>query len=601
MVIPLRTVGGQLGTLSFALITDGARQAALVGGTYAYRLHVAGDIFSKGTVTVTNNGTAFAFVSDGGKEFTGKIEDKYFEFITGAIPADSEDDEAVSFQSAAVPATDEPVIPAQSILLDEATLEFNLGDEDALTAVLTATIAPADADTQVWWSSSKPLVAKVVPNGDGTATVTALDEGTATIRVKTVNGGRSAECAVTVVKPIESGLFFEENNDSLQIELPGEGTLLAEAITWLNATPGTGGFPDGHDVNYRILLGDAEGETTSGGYTLSKNITVTLEALSEEAGVISMGATGVIFTVLAGNTSDEPHLILDNNITLKGNATTVNNKPLLLIASTNNKGKVTMLDGSRITGNKSATNYCGGVQNMAKGTFIMEGGSIDSNTITLKSGAAGGVITVGAFTMKGGVIENNVVGNTTDSDGAPKGGGVLCYNTGTFTMSGGSIRNNELKTGASSGAGGQGGGVCARNFTMTTGTDAEGNETVPIIEGNTASRGGGIANYDNNAGTITIEGGIIRNNHATFENTGSAFERYNGANVRFIKTRGIIYGIDATTNSNCKENNVGQGYAIVLRNGTYSTAITYYRNDTAGDDVSLDSTSTGENSGWSTP
>jgi alpha-tubulin suppressor-like RCC1 family protein/uncharacterized protein YjdB len=63
---------------------------------------------------------------------------------------------------------------------------------------LTATIEPPDAtDRAVTWASSNTAAATV--SGDGlAATITAAGLGTAVITVRTADGGRTAECAVTV-------------------------------------------------------------------------------------------------------------------------------------------------------------------------------------------------------------------------------------------------------------------------------------------------------------------------------------------------------------------------------------------------------------------
>ena len=69
--------------------------------------------------------------------------------------------------------------------------------EEGETVVLTATVAPADAENkEVTWSTSDANVATVV-NG----TVTAVHAGTATITVTTVDGGLTASCAITVNAP----------------------------------------------------------------------------------------------------------------------------------------------------------------------------------------------------------------------------------------------------------------------------------------------------------------------------------------------------------------------------------------------------------------
>jgi hypothetical protein len=603
MVIILKTTDGRIGTLSF-MPREGEGSPASSDGTYNYRLHVTGDIFSRGTVVVSNNDTTFSFTSEGEKTFGASVSGRDFEFNTTYITGDDEDEEKMlSFLKAAIPSVDEPVIPAQSISLTHNAIPLYIDG----TATLTAAILPANADTQVWWTTNKPAVVKIEPLGtDGLSVkITALKSGTAAIRVKTVTGGKIAECTVTVKKLLVPGLFLEEYGEESDLLLgpPDTGSLLAAAFTWIKDSGTAGG-------KYIIVLDEDETESSSAGYTIGTgpassstgikiNLKITLKGVDAGA-TITKTATGALFTVYGANASDVPELVLGENITLKGYSG--NNKPVVIVGSTNYKGNLTMKIGSRITGNTTSAASAGGVQVTANGTFIMEGGSIDGNTVTANAGAGGGVVNSGIFEMKGGVIENNTAGNSATGT-TPQGGGVLA-GSGMFTMTGGAIRNNRVlssQTSPTTQQGGMGGGVSARYFTMDMGTDAAGNTTVPVIEGNTASRGGGISNYANNLGTITIAGGIIRNNHATFENTGSAFERHNGANIQFIKTGGTIYGINAGADSNCAENDVGQGYAIVLRTGNYATAIAYYRNDTAGESVSLDSSSTGEGSGWSTP
>jgi hypothetical protein len=441
MVIVLKTTDGQVGPLSFALTEEGEGTAALADGTYASRLHVTGDIFSKGTVTVTNNGTAFAFVSDGGNEFTGKIENNHFEFITGSILPDNEDGEALEFGSAKVPA--EPsdgvqVIPAQSIELsynDAAIpepLTLNIDD----TATLTAAILPTDADTQVWWSTDSPSVISIAPDGLS-AVITAKKGGEAAVRVKTVKGGRTNECAVTVITPVVPGLYSEAGDILTFIEVSGQegDSLLAKAFAYITSTTLT-------EENYRLIVGAAE--TTSTGYTLAKNITLTLQGTSEEAGVITKTGTGALFTIMASNTTDEPHLILDENITLQGNSS--NNVALISIGNSDaaesqvRKGKLTMLEGSRITGNVSSGNNTGaGVYVLAKGTFILDGGCIDNNKTTAPTASratGAGVRNGGTFTMNGGFIANNVTNGS--------GGGVWNGSSNSvFRMSGGIIYGTD--------------------------------------------------------------------------------------------------------------------------------------------------------------
>ena len=75
--------------------------------------------------------------------------------------------------------------------MDKSALELMAG----AAAQLTAKLNPEDAtDQTVTWSSSNGGVVTVDENGS----LKALAAGTATITVKTTDGGYTASCAVTV-------------------------------------------------------------------------------------------------------------------------------------------------------------------------------------------------------------------------------------------------------------------------------------------------------------------------------------------------------------------------------------------------------------------
>ncbi|MDR3303095.1 MAG: hypothetical protein LBS86_01645, partial [Treponema sp.] len=342
MVIVLKTTDGQLGTLSFAPILESQMATALSDGTYDYRLHVVGDIFSIGTVTVTvtESGTTLVFVSDSGNEFIGKIEGNSFEFIMDSIPGDSEADEALSFQNAIVPETT-ATTTAQSIALNQYTLALHTVDNP--TTTLTATIVPPNADVQTWWSTDNPALLKIVQDGLS-ATITAKSGGEAIVKVKTITttGSTSAECSVTITKPVLPGFFLEEDGVLMdEIDISGQtgDSLLAKAFSYITSTSLT-------EENYRLIVGEVV--STSTGYTLAKNITLTLQATSEEAGVIHMTGQGALFTVIGSSASDTPHFILGENITLKGNSG--NNKAVVIVGDASKNGKLTSLILNDVTG-----------------------------------------------------------------------------------------------------------------------------------------------------------------------------------------------------------------------------------------------------------
>ncbi len=81
------------------------------------------------------------------------------------------------------------------VSLSDTSITVNVGE----SVTLKATVAPVNAaDQTVSWASSDAAVASV-----SGGVVTGLKAGTATIAVKTTDGGKTATCAVTVKKPIQ--------------------------------------------------------------------------------------------------------------------------------------------------------------------------------------------------------------------------------------------------------------------------------------------------------------------------------------------------------------------------------------------------------------
>ena len=83
-------------------------------------------------------------------------------------------------------------VSVTGVSLSKTSLSLEVGE----TSTLSATISPSSAAEQsVGWSSNNPTVATV----DAIGKVTALKTGSATITVKTTDGGYTATCQVTVV------------------------------------------------------------------------------------------------------------------------------------------------------------------------------------------------------------------------------------------------------------------------------------------------------------------------------------------------------------------------------------------------------------------
>ncbi len=119
-------------------------------------------------------------------------------------------------------------VPVTGVSLNKDSLTLTTGGSETLTA----TIAPAGAsDPAVTWSSDNPAVATV----DG-GKVTAVAKGTAKITVKTVDGGHTAVCNVTVNDASVAVTGVSLDKTSLMLR-PGEsGTALAATVVPPNAT-----------------------------------------------------------------------------------------------------------------------------------------------------------------------------------------------------------------------------------------------------------------------------------------------------------------------------------------------------------------------------
>ena len=125
-----------------------------------------------------------------------------------------------------------------SVSLNKDSLTLDVGG----TATLTATITPSNATNQnVTWSSDNESVATVDTNGK----VTAVAPGTATITVTTVDGGKTATCAVTV-NPVQYTVTVQTDGNGSASASPASAP--AETTVTLTADPDSGYHFDGWEV-----------------------------------------------------------------------------------------------------------------------------------------------------------------------------------------------------------------------------------------------------------------------------------------------------------------------------------------------------------------
>lgn len=152
---------------------------------------------------------------------------------------------------------DEQEVHVTGVSVSPATLSLVEGTSDQLRA----TVTPSDAaNKSVSWTSSATAIATV----DNTGKVTAVSAGTATITVKTADGGKTATCAVTVTTKVipVTGISIEEGATA-EVEEGKTVTLSAKVqpdnatdktVTWTSSNKAIATVADG------VVTGVAAGQ-----------------------------------------------------------------------------------------------------------------------------------------------------------------------------------------------------------------------------------------------------------------------------------------------------------------------------------------------------
>lgn len=202
---------------------------------------------NEGKVTAIKAGTASitATTDDGGKTATCQVEVK------------------------------SKTIAVESVSLDKTSLELTEGDE----ATLVATVKPDNASNKsVEWSSSNETVATVK---DGK--VTATKAGTAKITVQTVDGGKTAECSITInakTYPVES---ISLDKSTVELTEGEEVTLVAtikpdnatnKDVEWTSSDESVATVKDGKVTAVKAGTTIITVKTVDGGKTATCNVTV---------------------------------------------------------------------------------------------------------------------------------------------------------------------------------------------------------------------------------------------------------------------------------------------------------------------------------------
>lgn len=169
------------------------------------------------------------------------------------------------------------VYPVTGVSLNKTELTLTEGDN----ATLTETITPANATNKnVTWSSSKPAVATVDQSGK----VTAVAPGEATITVTTSDGGKTAECKVTVVAKVYPVTGVSLNKTSLDLTEGDTETLTATVapanatnknVSWSSDKPGIASVDNGTVTGVAVGSAVITVTTEDGSFKASCTVTVT--------------------------------------------------------------------------------------------------------------------------------------------------------------------------------------------------------------------------------------------------------------------------------------------------------------------------------------
>jgi len=212
------------------------------------------------------------------------------------------------------------VYAVTGVSLNKSSLELTEGNSETLTA----TIAPDNAtNKKVTWSSSNSSVATV-----SEGKITAVKAGTATITVKTEDGGKTAECKVTVKAKSYNVTGVTLNTASLVLMTNDTETLVAtiepdyaknKSVTWSSsdesiATVSSNGVVKGVKMGNAVITV----KTEDGGYTatcdvavvdISAYISASFSSVTVSSGSLELGkyakvTAGVKFGVSLTNRSN---------------------------------------------------------------------------------------------------------------------------------------------------------------------------------------------------------------------------------------------------------------------------------------------------------
>lgn len=270
----------------------------------------------------------------------------------------------------------QPVLSGVEINKEATTLEVGQ------TETLTATIKPellAEEVTTIRWSTSDNTVASVNDSG----LVTALKEGTATIKVTVTSGRFTKEdtCLVTVVQPV-SGVTLDKTSASLKV---GENVTLTptvlpnnatnKAVTWATSDSNVATVNDGLVSAIKSGSATITVTTVDGSKKATCTITVTQPVsgvvLDKQSHTLNVGENFTLTATVNPADADNKEVTWSSSNT---SVATVNNGVVTAV-----KAGTTTITVKTVDGNKEASCVVTVLQPVT-------GVTLDSNTLALLTG-----------------------------------------------------------------------------------------------------------------------------------------------------------------------------------------------------------------------
>ena len=245
----------------------------------------------------------------------------------------------------------EKEILVESIALSQPSAEMELGE----TLTLKATVSPSNASYDgITWTSTNPKVASVTTSG----LVTALSEGNTTITV--MAGGRTASCAITVVKGFVAVTSISLNKTSLEI-IEGESETLVATVFPDDATDKTIIWTSSNEAVITVKDGTVtaikEGESTVSAKAGDKTASCTVIVKKKVIAIDSIELNKTELILVEGESETLTATVKPDDATDKSVSWISTNES---IATVDNSGKVTAVKDGETTitataGEKSAT------------------------------------------------------------------------------------------------------------------------------------------------------------------------------------------------------------------------------------------------------